>query len=89
MPAERAAHLIAMLLGMPVSPGFVDKASARLYGTLQHAGFDDAMQAALAAEPVLAADETPVNVLTRQRRLDREPKPGAPHVLVIRTPGGG
>jgi transposase len=27
VPAERAAHLIAMLLGMPVSPGFVDKAS--------------------------------------------------------------
>ena len=34
------------------------------------------MCAALAAEPVLAADETPVNVLA----------PGAPHVLVIRTP---
>jgi hypothetical protein len=40
VPAERAARLIAMLLGMPVSPGFVDKASARLDGTLQHAGFD-------------------------------------------------
>src|SRR5438093_96068 len=26
VPAERAAHLIRMLLGMPVSPGFVDKA---------------------------------------------------------------
>jgi hypothetical protein len=29
VPAERTAHLIAMLPGMPVSPGFVDKASSR------------------------------------------------------------
>ena len=78
-----------MLLGMPVSPGFVDKASARLDGTLQHAGFDDAMQAALAAEPALGADETPVNVLTPDNDPQTgEPETGSPHVLVIRTPGG-
>ena len=89
VPAERAAHLIAMLLGMPVSPGFVDKASARLDGTLQHAGFDDAMQAALAAEPALGADETPVNVLTPDNDPQTgERETGSPHVLVIRTPGG-
>jgi Transposase IS66 family len=89
VPAERAAHLIAMLLGMPVSPGFVDKASARLDGTLQHAGFDDAMQAALAAEPALGADETPVNVLTPDNDPQTgESETGSPHVLVIRTPGG-
>jgi transposase len=89
VPAERAAHLIAMLLGMPASPGFVDKASARLDGTLQHAGFDDAMQAALAAEPALGADETPVNVLTPDNDPQTgEPETGSPHVLVIRTPGG-
>ena len=89
VPAERAAHLIAMLLGMPVSPGFVDKASARLDGTLQHAGFDDAMQAALAAEPALGADEAPVNVLTPDNDPKTgEPETGSPHVLVIRTPGG-
>ena len=74
VPAERTAHLIAMLLGMPVSPGFVDRASARLDEKLQAAGFDDAMQAALADEPVLGADETPVNVLTR----DTEPETGEP-----------
>ena len=30
VPAERAANLIGMLLGMPVSAGFVDQASERL-----------------------------------------------------------
>jgi hypothetical protein len=36
-----------MLLGMPVSTGFVDKASTRLDARLQDAGFDEAMEAAL------------------------------------------
>ncbi len=57
------------------------------------------MCAALAAEPVLAADETPVNVLAPgavpqvagQKEEDPEDggktASGAPHVLVIRTPG--
>jgi hypothetical protein len=88
VPAERAAHLIAMLLGMQVSPGFVDKTSARLAGMLQDAGFDGAMRAALAAEPALGADETPVNVLTPDNSPQTgEPGTGSSHVLVIRTPG--
>jgi transposase len=89
VPAERAAHLIRMLLGMPVSPGFVDKASGRLDERLQDAGFDDAMEAALAAEPALGADETPVNVLAPAEDPETgEPEAGSPHVLVIRPPGG-
>jgi transposase len=68
VPPERAAHVTDMLLGVPVSAGWVDKAGARLSGQLEQAEFDAAMCAALAAEPVLAADETPVNVLA----------PGAP-----------
>ena len=61
-----------------------------------------AMLAALAGEDVLAADETPVNVLDRMppapqpgaggRGADPEektrPRPGAPHVLITRTPDG-
>ena len=87
VPPERSAHLICMLLGVPVSAGFVDKANARLSRRLEAAGFDDAMQAALADEPVLAADESPVNVLARDADPDTgEPQTGAPHVLVIRTP---
>lgn len=89
VPAERTARLIGMLLGVPVSPGFVDKASARLSDRLEDAGFDAAVQAALAAEPALGADETPVNVLAPDADPDTgEPETGAPHVLVIRPPGG-
>jgi transposase len=89
VPAERTAHLIAMLLGMPVSPGFVDKASSRLDERLQDGGFDEAMQAALAEEPVLGADETPVNVLAQDTDPETgEPETGSPHVLIIRPPGG-
>jgi transposase len=89
VPAERAAHLIRMLLGMPVSPGFIDKASTRLDGKLQDAGFDQAMEAALAAEPALGADETPVSVLTPgQDPQTGEPETGSPHVLVIRAVDG-
>ena len=45
VPDERAANLIRMLLGIPVSPGLVDKANARLSERLDDAGFDEAMQA--------------------------------------------
>jgi hypothetical protein len=68
-PAERSAQLIAMLTGEGVSAGWVDKAVARMSGRLRAGGFDEAMAAALAAEDVLAADETPVNV------LDKTPPP--------------
>jgi hypothetical protein len=98
VPPERAAHVVDMLLGVPVSAGWVDKAGARLSRQLEQAGFDAAMCAALTAEPVLAADKTPVNVLAPgtpaqaagQEEEDPEDgdrrAPGAPHVLVIRTP---
>jgi Transposase IS66 family len=103
VPAERSAQLIGMLLGTEVSAGWVDKAAARVNARLEAAGFDDAMTAALAGQDVLAADETPVNV------LDKSPLPapapgeadeadpeeengttaaGAPHVLIVRTPDG-
>jgi Transposase IS66 family len=65
VPAERSARLIGMLTGQSVSPGWVDKAVARMNAGLRAAGFDEAMLAALAAEDVLAADETPVNVVDK------------------------
>jgi transposase len=99
VPLERAARVMGMLLGMEVSAGWVDKASSRLSAQLAKAGFDEAM---LGAEPVLAADETPVNVLDRsappraagqdEDGKDEDPEedwaPGAPQVLVVRTPDG-
>jgi transposase len=88
VPAERAANLIGMLLGVPVSAGFVDRASQRLASRLDGTGFDEAMQTALAARPVLAADETPVNLIDAHAGLAAEDA-GAPHVLVVRTPRAG
>jgi transposase len=88
VPAERAADLIGMLTGVPVSAGFTDKASSRLDARLQQAGFDEAMQAALAAEPALGADETPVNVVTPEPGPGTGQPDGAPHVLIVRPPGG-
>ena len=103
VPPERAAQVMAMLLGVPVSPGWVDKASARLAAQLGKAGFDEAMLAALAGQDALAADETPVNVLDssapqpagrEQEGEEQDPEgkekaaAGAPHVLIVRTPDG-
>jgi transposase len=84
---NRAAVLMAALLGAPVSAGFVARALARLAQRLTEAGFDEAMAMALRAEAVLGADESPVNVL----RPDLDPATGQPvagaaHVIVIRTP---
>jgi transposase len=103
VPAERTAAVMGMLLGAPVSAGWVDKAAARVSAQLGKAGFDDAMIAALAAEDVLAADETPVSVLdkntapqpaAREQEEEKDPEEkeeaaaGAPHVLIVRTPDG-
>jgi len=102
VPAERSAQVIGMLLGTEVSAGWVDKAVARVSAQLGKAGFDDAMLAALAGEDVLAADETPVNVLDKTaprpapapdgekdpEEKDGKSPAGAPHVLIIRTPDG-
>jgi transposase len=101
VPPERAAQVMAMLLGVPVSPGWVDKASGRLAAQLGKAGLAAAMLAALAAEKALAADETPVNVLDssiprpagREEGEEQDPEEekaaaGAPHVLIVRTPDG-
>jgi len=87
VPVERSAMLIHALLGVDVSTGFVARAADRLADTLEGAGFDEAMKAALRAEDVLCGDESPVNVLAND--LDDttgEPVPGAPHAVTLRTP---
>jgi Transposase IS66 family len=101
VPPERAAQVMGMLLGVPVSAGWADKAAARVAAQLGKAGFDEAMLAALTAQDVLAADETPVNVLARtvppapvpEDKEEGDPEEGkaaagAPHVLITRTPDG-
>jgi hypothetical protein len=87
VPTERAADLVEILYGQSVSAGFVDRANTRLAGKLTEAGFEQAMLAALMAEPVLAADESPVQVVTPATDPDTgEAVTGSPHVLAIRTP---
>jgi len=87
VPVERASTLIEILYGQQVSAGFVDRAGARLAQQLAAAGFGAAMQAALLAEPVLTADESPVEVVRPAEDPETgQPVPGSPHVMVIRTP---
>ncbi|KDA42373.1 IS66 family transposase [Frankia sp. BMG5.23] len=90
VPVERAAMVIDGLLGVPVSSGFVARANERLAQDLQAAGFDEAMKAALRAEPVLCGDESPVNVLRKDRdEVTGTALSGTPHLLVVRTPAPG
>ncbi|TCJ30466.1 IS66 family transposase [Parafrankia sp. BMG5.11] len=89
VPVERAAALIDGLVGVAVSSGFVARANARLGERLDAAGFDAAMRKALAAEPVLCADETPVNLWHKDRGADGAELAGSPHVVTVRTPAPG
>ncbi len=85
VPAGRTAMLMSALLGTPVSAGFVARACERLAARLGAAGFDEAMKAALRAEPVLCGDETPVSVI-RNAGADGQVLAGSPHVVAIRGP---
>jgi hypothetical protein len=86
VPIERTALLMDALLGVPVSSGFVTRALERLAQRLAAAGFDGAMIAALRAEDVLCADETPTNVIHRDIDAYGEPVAGSPHAVTVRTP---
>jgi Transposase IS66 family/Family of unknown function (DUF6444) len=85
VPVEATAALMAALLGTPVSTGFVARAHERFADMLAAAGFDEAMIAALRAEDVLCADETPVNVVDNVDG-DGALADGSPHVVTVRTP---
>ena len=63
VPVEAAAELMAAILGVNVSTGFVARAHERFADLLAQGGFDEAMIAALRAKAVLCADETPRNVV--------------------------
>jgi transposase len=86
VPVARTAMLMQALLSAPVSTGFVARAHERVAESLDRAGFDAAMRSALAAEPVLCADETPVNIAHPEVDEDGQPVSGAPHVVCVRTP---
>jgi transposase len=85
VPVEATARLMAALLGVAVSTGFVARAHERFADLLAKGGFDEAMIAALRAEAVLCGDESPVNVVDN---IDPhgQPASGSPHVVTVRTP---
>lgn len=82
VPVAATAQLMEALLGARVSTGFVARAQERLADILDGAGFDTTMRQALIAEPVLGADESPVNVVAN---LDSNAAPvaGSPHVVTV------
>ena len=86
VPIERTAVLMAMMVGAPVSAGFVARALERFAQRLEACGFDDAMKQALRAEDVLCADETPTNVISKNTDEHGHPMPGAAHAVTVRTP---
>lgn len=57
---ERTAKLIAGLLDIEVSCGFVDRCLSRLHAPLGQ--FETTLKQALRASPVLGADETPISL---------------------------
>ena len=86
VPLERTAMLMASLLGVAVSTGFVARALERFAQRLAASGFDEAMRAALRAEDVLCADETPTNVIGKNTDAHGEPVAGSAHAVTVRTP---
>lgn len=72
---ERAADLMAALLGAPVSAGFVSACLVRLDDRLVAAGFEDALKGGLRDAAVIGTDETPANVA----------ESGKHHVYTVRT----
>ena len=85
VPPERAAHVMDMLLGVRVSAGWVDKASARLSRQLEQAGFDAAMCAALALCAAGCAT-TPVpneKIAVAKDSVRRAEQSGAPELAPV------
>lgn len=88
VPVERCADMMGMLLGTPVSTGFVSQSNSRLAAALAGGGYDEAVKAELIRAGVLAADETPVNLIAGNTDADGQPQPGSPYILTVLAPGG-
>jgi transposase len=87
-PAERAAAAQVDIDGAAGRPGLGRVRGPRPATPRRRVGggrVDEAMIAALRAEDVLCADETPVNVVNNIEP-GGEPADGSPHVVTIRTP---
>jgi transposase len=82
---ERAADMMAALLGAPVSTGFVSSCLARLDTALTTAGFEEELKAALVEQDVLGTDETPAPLTASGAAADKDEDCSNPQVFTVRT----
>ena len=82
---ERAADMMAALLGAPVSTGFVSACLARLDTALTTAGFEDELKAALREQDVLGTDETPAPLTATGAAAEKNEDCRNPQVFTVRT----
>ena len=82
---ERAADMMAALLGVPVSTGFVSSCLARLDAALTNAGFEEELKAALREQAVLGTDETPAPLTATGAAGEKTEDCSNPQVFTVRT----
>jgi transposase len=82
---ERAADMMAALLGAPVSTGYVSSCVARLDTALTTAGFEDELKAALREQDVLGTDETPAPLTATGAAAEKTEDCSNPQVFTVRT----
>jgi transposase len=82
---ERAAEMMAELLGAPVSTGFVSSCLARLDAALTAAGFEEELKAALGEQDVLGTDETPAPLTATGAAAEKTEDCTNPQVFTVRT----
>jgi hypothetical protein len=82
---ERAADMMAALLGAPVSTGFVSSCLTRLDTALSTAGFEDELKGALREQDVLGTDETPAPLTATGAAAEKNEDCGNPQVFTVRT----
>ena len=82
---ERAADMMAALLGAPVSTGYVSSCLARLDTALTTAGFEQELKAALREQDVLGTDETPAPLTATGAAGEKNEDCSNPQVFTVRT----
>jgi transposase len=82
---ERAADMMAALLGAPVSTGFVSSCLTRLDAALTTAGFEEELKAALREQDVLGTDETPAPLTATGAAAETSEDCTNPQVFTVRT----
>ena len=82
---ERAADMMAELLGAPVSTGFGSACLARLDAALTTAGFEEQLKAALGEQDVLGTDETPAPLTATGAAAETGEDCTNPQVYTVRT----